>query len=349
MGGFFVPLYIMNTQGSNIVRIGLIGIGNRGMATIRRYRHICNAKFTYVCDHDAQRLEDVRHELGDMACVSNIDEICRNPQIDLVYICTNWDSHAQFAIEALRNDKDVALEIPAATTLEDCERLRKAAEQSKGRVFMLENCCFDPFHLGTLGMAQQGLLGELTHLEGGYIHYLGDNATIGLHGNPYPTHGIGPVAQLLGDDSLASIVSINGGNYINSSLLTTEHGKSILLQFDETTPRPYSRLQTVCGTAGYVQKYPQPVVQLGDKVWTDSEAEDYVLQFVAPHYRQLIADGKRLGVENLMNYIMDRELISAVRNEHPFDISLDEALLWSSVIELTAISAANGGQRVMFP
>ncbi len=62
----------------------------------------------------------------------------------------------------------------------------------------------------------------------------------------------------------------------------------------------------------------------------------------------MIADGKQLGVENLMNYIMDRELIAAVQNEHPFDVSLDEALLWSSVIELTAISAANGGQRVMF-
>lgn len=331
------------------LNIGIVGLGKRGMATLQRYRHLSSqACFMALCDtyaHQCQEANKLLLESGRKdAQILTLDEMCQSKEIDLVYVCTNWESHAEIAIKVLEAGKDVALEIPAATTLADCKRLKEAAGRSRGRVLMLENCCFDPFHLGMMGMVKAGVLGEISHLEGAYIHYLGEQAATGYAGNPYPTHGIGPVCQLLGDDRLESICSINGGNSLNHSLLKTREGKSVLLQFDETTPRPYSRMQTICGTKGFVQKYPLPTVQVDTAVYAGDKALDYVSQYIDSKYQSLIDEGSANGVENIMNYIMDRRVMDSLLQGTPFDISLDDALTWSSIIALSAQSAQNEGE-----
>lgn len=335
----------MITAKANKIRIALVGLGYRGMATLRRYRYIPEVEFTWICDHNApqialaQKVLDERH--AQEAKIGDFDAICQAEDVDLVYICTNWESHAALAIQALGSGKHVALEIPAATTIADCLRIQEAVEKSNKKLFLLENCCFDPFHLGTMSLVRQGFLGELTHLEGAYIHYLGSEAATGYQGNPYPTHGIGPVAQLLGSDTFESIISVDGKNSLNSSLLKTHSGVSVLLQFDETTPRPYSRLQTTCGTQGFVQKYPTPVVQLEGEVLTGEQAEKFVLGKIDKKYKQIMEQGESLSVDNMMNYLMDAMLVRDMLGLDTFPISLSEALSWSSIVEYSAISARN--------
>lgn len=333
------------------LNIGIVGLGKRGLATLRRYHHLSGqAHFVALCDIQEQNCLEANQILSDSkrekAKVLSLDEVCQSKEIDLVYVCTNWESHAEIAIQALQASKDVALEIPAATTLADARCLKEAAGRSQGRVLMLENCCFDPFHLGMTGMVKAGVLGEISHLEGAYIHYLGEQAATGYAGNPYPTHGIGPVCQLLGEDKLVSISSINGGNSVNHSLLRTEKGRTVLLQFDETTPRPYSRMQTLCGTKGFVQKYPLPTVQVDTAVYAGDKALDYVSQYIDSEYQSLIDEGSAKGVENIMNYIMDRRVMDSLLQGTPFEISLDDALTWSSIIALSAQSAQNEGKWI---
>lgn len=335
------------------LNIGIVGLGKRGLATLRRYRHLADrAHFVALCDIQEQNCLEANQILLETgrgeARVLTLDEMCQSPEIDMVYVCTNWESHAEIAIKALKAGKDVGLEIPAATTLSDCERLKETAERSKGRVLMLENCCFDPFHLGMMGMVKAGVLGNISHLEGAYIHYLAEKAATGYAGNPYPTHGIGPICKLLGNDKLVAISSINGGNSVNHSLLKTEKGRSVLLQFDETTPRPYSRMQTLCGTKGFVQKYPLPTVQIDTEVYAGDKALDYVSQYIDSTYQSLIDEGSSKGVENIMNYIMDCRVMDCLLHDGPFEISLDEALTWSSVIDLSAQSAQADGKWIDF-
>ena len=333
------------------LNIGIVGLGKRGVATLRRYRHLADrARFVALCDIHEQSCREANQILLETgrgeAQILSLDEMCRSKEIDLVYVCTNWESHAEIAIKALEAGKDVGLEIPAATTLPDWQRLKEAAERSKGRLLMLENCCFDPFHLGMMGMVKAGVLGEISHLEGAYIHYLAEKAATGYAGNPYPTHGIGPICQLLGDDKLTAISSINGGNSVNHSILKTEKGRSVLLQFDETTPRPYSRMQTLCGTKGFVQKYPLPTVQIGSEVYAGDKALDYVSQYIDSKYQELIDEGSSMGVENIMNYIMDRRVMDSLSYAEPFEINLSEALTWSSIIFLSAQSAQADGRWI---
>jgi predicted dehydrogenase len=79
------------------------------------------------------------------------------------------------ALYAMEHGKHVAVEIPAATTVDDCWKLVETSERTKKHCMMLENCCYDFFELLTLNMARQGFFGEIVHVEGAYIHDIFDS------------------------------------------------------------------------------------------------------------------------------------------------------------------------------
>ena len=313
------------------VRIALIGLGQRGMKTLERYAYIQGASIVCIADIDAQKLEQAnqalvathRQEARTYCGAEAWREICKQDDIDLVYICTDWSTHCKIAVTAMEAGKHVAVEVPAAETVEECWQLVNTAERTQRHCFMTENCCYDNFALATLEMKRQGLLGEITHCEGAYIHRIENLSASWMEqscaqhgGNPYPTHGIGPIGQLLGlhrTDRMDYLVSLtsDGQNKVNSTLIRTVNGVSILLQLDVTTPRPYSRLQTVCGTKGFIQKYPLPTIQLdGEEAPTVGEdalrkAESYFDSETAKLWQK----GHKLKVPNEMNFTMDSRLI----------------------------------------
>ena len=125
-----------------------------------------------------------------------------------MYIATDWKNHAPIAIYAMEHGKHVAIEVPAALNLDEIWALINTAESRRLHCMMLENCVYDFFEMNTLNMAQQGLFGELMHVEGSYIHNLADfwdaywqnwrmDYNSKHRGDVYPTHGMGPACQLL--------------------------------------------------------------------------------------------------------------------------------------------------------
>lgn len=363
----------------SLVRIGFIGLGNRGMATLKRYLVINDIEIVALCDVNTAHLgaaaELLRAEGKHRPVLLNSPDgwraMCQRDDIDLVYICTDWLTHTPMACFAMEQGKHVAIEVPAATTVEECWQLVDTAERTRRHCFMLENCCYDTFHQATLTMAEEGLLGTLTHLEGAYIHDLRDKyeadgpkgwmaRLCGQHkGNPYPTHGIGPVCQLLKihrGDKLDYLVSMTPSTdvphdvCVNNTLIRTVKGKTILLQYDVTTPRPYSRMQTVCGTRGFVQKYPRRCIMLdGQELVKGDAVESLIAQYTRPDIATIQAEGHRLGVANIMNYTMDRRLIYCLREGLPLDIDVYDAAEWSCIAELSEQSALNGGIPIKIP
>lgn len=373
-----------------VVRIALIGLGQRGMKTLERYAYIEGAEIRCVVDWDLRKVERADAQLRQsgrpparmLAGQHAWLEACRLPDIDLVYICTDWLSHTPIALEAMRNGKHTAVEVPAATSVDECWQLVRMAERTQRHCFMTENCCYDLFALETLDLCREGRLGDITHCEGGYIHDLAsyqptktckdadsttggtwiERACIERVGNPYPTHGIGPIAQLLGfhrTDRMEYIVSVSSiaqspsgkpVNLLNSSLIQTVKGVSILLQLDVSTPRPYSRLQVVCGTCGFVQKYPTPILQLagGEAIIGDAVLEA-MKDFTHSAACKLWHEGKAKGVPNAMNYAMDARLIHCLQNGLPLDIDVYDAAEWSSLAELSRLSAEQGGVPIPVP
>ncbi len=361
------------------VRIGFIGLGNRGMATLRRYLVIDDIDIVALCDINSSHLteagallqQDGRYHPHIYDSANGWRMLCERPDIDLVYVCTDWLTHTLMACHAMERGKHVAIEVPAATTVDECWQLVDTAEHTRRHCFMLENCCYDTFHQAMLTMEQEGLFGTLTHLEGAYIHDLRDRSSVdgrkgwmahlcGQHkGNPYPTHGIGPVCQLLhihrGDrlDYLVSLTPVADTPHdvcVNNTLIRTVNGKSILLQYDVTTPRPYSRMQTICGTRGFAQKYPRRCIMLdGSEPIKGDDTETVVAQYTQAHIAEIQAKGHQLGVPNIMNYTMDYRLIHCLRHGLPLDIDVYDAAEWSCIAELSEQSAKNGGVPVKIP
>lgn len=167
--------------GLDVVRVGFIGLGMRRPGAVKRFIHIEGVEIVALCDIVPERVEKCQKYLTDAgmpetAAYSGSEdswkELCDCDDIDLVYIATDWKTHTPMAVYAMEKGKHVACEVPIAMTVEECWQLVNTAEKTQKHCMMLENCCYDFYEMATLNMAQKGLLGEIVHAEGAYIHDL---------------------------------------------------------------------------------------------------------------------------------------------------------------------------------
>ncbi len=223
------------------VRIGFIGLGNRGPGAVERMTHIEGVEIKGLCDIRPEKVNAVKKSLENTNHHPEIytgreeewKRLCDRKDIDLVYIATPWALHAPMALYAMNQGKHVCIEVPAAKTIDECWQLVQTSERTRKHCIILENCCYDFFELLTLNMNRQGLLGEIVHGEGAYLHTLleGNFSKDKYYnmwrlkenfrnGNLYPTHGLGPVAQALNinrGDKMDYLVAVSGNDFHMSS------------------------------------------------------------------------------------------------------------------------------------
>ena len=371
------------------VRLGFVGLGVRAKRALNRMMHIDGCCITALCDLVKENIEEsvgiIAKQKGKTPAIFSGEngwkQLCEAQDVDLVYICTDWASHADIAVYAMQCGKHVATEVPAATTIADCWRLVDTAEATQRHCIMLENCCYDEFELCSINMAQQGVLGDIIHAEGSYLHDLRERITsndngerkwsnwqiefMNSHnGNPYPTHGLGPIALAMNihrGDRMKSIVSVSSirtgdkdglNGTMNSALITTEKGKTILVQHCISLPRPYSRSFLLSGTEGFAQKYPIPMFAFApdsENAITGEECENITKKYVHPFVAEYKERGTELCGRRWIDYAMDCRLIHCLRNGMPLDMNVYDAALWSSLVELTDTSANNGGTPIEIP
>lgn len=363
------------------VRVGIIGMGRRGMKAVERYALIDGAEIVALADHKAEAVAEAnrlmlasgRDRAREYAGPDGALALIGDAAVDLVYICTDWRSHAPLAVSAMEHGKHVAVEVPMAMTVAECEQLIDTALATRRHCMMLENCVYDDFASATRVMVSEGLLGDITHCEGAYLHDLNSEVeanggagnywmavdTLSQAGNAYPTHGMGAVALHLGlhrgdkMDYLVAMTNKADGLHgrVSNTLIHTRMGRTILLQLDIGTPRPYSRLQTICGTRGFAQKYPVPTLRLHgmDAVAEGEQALQLTRTFREQGVAEWIDDGKAKGSPNTMNHVMDSRLVHCLRNGLPLDMDIFDAAEWSAIIELSSRSAALGSQPVEMP
>ncbi len=208
-----------------------------------------------------------------------------------------------------------------------------------------------------------------------------------MDGNLYPTHGLGPVAQYLGvgrGDRFKFLVSTssleagltehrdaaqpNGGRHaaekyvcgdMNTSILKTERGRTILLQHDVVSPRPYSRINALCGTRGTFFDYParlaldQPAQHgleaKGAHEWlNEKDMAKMREKFTHPLWRKLAARSVGSG-HGGMDFVMNWRHLDCVRRGVTPDSDVYDAAAWSCIIELSTRSVATGSMPVNFP
>jgi predicted dehydrogenase len=385
------------------VRVGFIGLGQRGPSHLNNMTKLGGVSIVGLCDlredhvlKAQKRIEDSGHKAtlysGDKDAWK---KLCDRKDVDLIYIATPWALHVPMAVYAMEQGKHVAIEVPAAKTIDECWQLVKTSEKTRKHCMMLENCCYDFFELMTLNMARQGFFGEIVHAEGAYIHYLLDenfnkNAywdmwrlkeNIGRNGNLYPTHGLGPVCQLMNinrGDKLDYLVSMSGNDFMmnekakelaakddfykrfvnkayrgnmNTSVIRTNKGKTIMIQHDVTSPNVYSRIHKISGTKGSALKYPLPgKIATGHQKWlSEEEMKSLEAKFQPAIVKKVGEMAKQVGGHGGMDFLMDWRLIDCLRNGLPLDQDVYDAALWSSIAPLSEKSVANRSTSVDVP
>ena len=384
------------------VRIGFIGLGNRGPAAVDRMTYIDGVDIKALCDLRPDKVNAVKNSLKDKPYKPEIytgnenewKKLCERNDVDLVYIATPWSLHTPMAVYAMNHGKHVCVEVPAAKTIDECWQLVETSERTKKHCIILENCCYDFFELLTLNMARQGLFGEIVHTEGGYIHTLleGNFSKEKYYdmwrlkenfrnGNLYPTHGLGPIAQVLNinrGDKMDYLVSMSGNDFqmaamakelaakddfykpyagkrfrgnMNTTTIRTNKGKTIMLQHDVTSPNVYSRIHKVSGTKGSCIKYPLPGrIAFGHEEWVnDTEYKKLEEQYTPPIVKKIGDMAKEVGGHGGMDFLMDWRTIDCLRNGLPVDMNVYDAALWSAVSPLSEKSVANRSASVDIP
>ena len=154
-----------------VVRVGFIGLGMRGPGAVNRFTHLEGVEIKGLCDLEQSNVDKCQEILA-QANLPKAEgyvgpeaykELCERDDIDLIYIATDWVHHVPIAVYAMEHGKHVAVEVPAATSVEECWQLVDTSERTRRHCMMLENCVYDFFELTSLNMAQQGLFGEILH------------------------------------------------------------------------------------------------------------------------------------------------------------------------------------------
>ncbi len=388
------------------VRVGFIGLGMRGSGAVRRFTFLDGVEIKALCDLLPENVAESGRILSDKGLPAATEysgedgwkALCERDDIDLVYVCTQWQMHVEMAVYAMEHGKHVAVEVPAAMTVADCWRLVDTSERTRRHCMMLENCVYDFFELTTLNMAQQGLFGEIVHVEGGYIHNLAPfwreyqgNWRLKFNqnhrGDVYATHGFGPDCQLLNihrGDKLDYLVSMDTKSVVGkavakeimdadefangdqtTTMIRTSAGKTVLLQHNVYTPRPYDRLYQVVGSKGYASKYPikgyafEPEQLAGAVVDYENLSthkfvpaavrKELAERYKHPILREVEEKARQVGGHGGMDFIMDYRLIYCLRNGLPLDQDVYDAAEWSCIGELSAASIENGSKPVAIP
>ena len=393
-----------------VVRVGFIGLGMRGPSAVERFTHLDGVEIKAICDLHPERVEKSqailkKAGLPEATTYTGSEEawkeLCDRPDIDLVYIATDWARHAPMMIYAMQKGKHVACEVPAVTSLQEAWDVVNTAERTQRHCMMLENCVYDFFELTTLNMAQQGLFGEVLSAKGAYIHnlepfwkYYEGNWRLKFNqehrGDVYATHGLGPACWVLNihrGDRMEYLTSMDvpatslprfmkqkmgvenpvvKNGEMTQTLIKTALGKTIYIEHNVTSYRPYDRMYQVIGSDGFANKYPvegyalRPTEQNLKAVpnHEDLKSHDFVSEatktelmnkYQHPIQKEIAEKAKQVGGHGGMDFIMDYRLIYCLRNGLPLDMDVYDLAEWSTMGELTRLSLEHQSAPVAMP
>lgn len=222
---------------------------------------------------------------------------------------------------------------------------------------------------------------DLNFRKDGYqgMWRLKENAT--RRGSLYPTHGLGPVCQVMDinrGDKLDYLVSVSSNDFqmgakakelaasdpfykefendtfrgnMNTTTIKTHKGRTIMIQHDVTSPRPYSRIHLISGTEGTALKYPEPGrISTGHRGWlNETEFKAVEEKYTPPIVKKVGELAKQVGGHGGMDFLMDWRLIDCLRNGLPLDQDVYDAASWSVVFPLSEWSVNNRSNSIDVP
>ncbi len=407
---------ILSEKPKSKINVGIIGSGFRGQSHIDLLLRRNDCEVTAVAEIDERMLGYTRKvfdKAGKKQPKYFTDgerdylNLLQHPDLDAVMIATPWKWHSEQAIAAMKAGIYVGTEVCGAFSVDECWQLVNTQEETGTHLFFLENVCYRRDVMAVMNMVKKGLFGELIHLEGGYQHDLrhvkfndGKEAygggvefgekgfheakwrtkhSVRRNGDLYPTHGLGPVAQMININrgnrfthltSMASnarglhdyiVNHPNGGeNHPNAkvrfnlgdkitTMIKCANGESIVLHHDTNLPRPYSLGFRVQGTKGIWMDVNKSLLIEGtteDHRWTD--AQDFLDKYDHPSWQANAEKAVGAGHGGMDWFLVDDFVECVKANKRP-SIDVYDAAAWLAVTPLSEESIAKGSAAVAFP
>lgn len=291
------PEQPLTAEPLSTVRVGLVGLGARGLHHHKMLNEIAGYEIRAICDIRQARLDlaaSHSRTLGqaEPRTYTDYGSMIDAGDLDLLIISTPWEYHVPMCLSALGAGVHAATEVPAAMTVNDCWSLVQAAERNKRHCVMLENVNYGRAELTLLSMVRQGVFGGVNYLEGSYEHdlraarldanrhfppYWRVEHSVHRNANLYPTHGLGPLANYLG---------INRGDRFSRLTAFSSPAQGLKRFVDSSSPpdSPYSGVNFACGDY---------VVAL---IYTESEKVVYLTYNTSsprPYSRRNLVQGDR--------------------------------------------------------
>jgi hypothetical protein len=415
-GVAILPSSVLSATKQQKIKLGFIGVGLRGQNHLDNALRRKDVDIVSICDIDSRMLQMTtdlfkKHNkpqpkvyTGDPYAWKKLVE---QKDIDGVIISTPWEWHAPMIIySAQAGVKYIGTEVMLGITLQDHWDVVKAAEHNGAQVMMMENVCYRRDVLAILNMVRQGMFGEIIHLQGGYQHDLravklndgkraygggvefGEKAfsearwrtehSVHRNGDLYPTHGIGPVAEMIDINrgnrflSLSSFstkarglhdyIVKNGGeshpnakvNFKLGDVVTTmircANGETILLQHDTSLPRPYSLGFRVQGTKGIWMDVNRSLYLEGVSAKHDQweDAQPYLNKYDHPLWQRWSKETDGAG-HGGMDFFVLHAFVEAIKRKTATPMDVYDAAAWSAITPLSETSIEMGNETVEFP
>lgn len=204
----------------NRLKVGMVGLGQRGRGLLTNILNIKEVLVTSICDvfEDRREAECKRIvENGDPAPqkFENYNDLIKSG-IDIVIVSTSWDAHVAVALACMEANIPVAIEVGGTHSIDDCWKLVDCYERTQTPFMFLENCCYYKDETLVTSLVRNGVLGNISYCQGSYCHDLREEIAGGIDTHHYrlkeysehncenyPTHELGPIAKIL---------NINSGN-----------------------------------------------------------------------------------------------------------------------------------------
>lgn len=205
------------------LKVCVVGLGGRGYGLISDILlKNSDIDIIAVCDLYEDRIaracKKIKEYGDEPKGFTDYKEALSTKGLDAVFIFSDWSTHTEIAVYAMKKGIPAASEVGCEYSLENCYNLVRTREETGTPYMFVENCCWGKDELLATAMARKNVFGTLVHCAGAYAHDLRREVAYGhldrhyrfdnyLHRccDNYPTHELGPIAKLL---------DINRGNRI---------------------------------------------------------------------------------------------------------------------------------------
>src|SRR5712691_11021495 len=143
-----------------VLRVGIAGLGEAATEFLPAYAADPRVKLTEAADTRQRARERFAHDFH-ARTYETVEELCQSPDVDVVYVATPHELHAEHVMTAVKNRKHVIVEKPMALTVEDCEAMNTAADEYGVKILCGHNHSYDAPIVAMRHIIKSGELGRL--------------------------------------------------------------------------------------------------------------------------------------------------------------------------------------------